>query len=87
MGRGKLCKRWYEGGYGCKPVLELLLPHLRIKRKQALLALEFLGLDRKWHRTARADFHGQMHVLNCGAGNKTESAPRQSQNLSPVEKT
>jgi|SRR3972149_10915516 len=79
-GRGKLVKRWYESGRDAGAVLEMLLPYLKVKRKQALLALEYLKLGRGWERSARADFHEHMRFLNKGSEEQNAERPQVSHN-------
>jgi hypothetical protein len=42
---GNVTYRWYRtGAANCKPILESFLPHLTVKRLQAELSLEWIGL-------------------------------------------
>lgn len=63
-GTGKMCFRWYMGGYSALPVLERLKPYLMVKKRQADLAIHFLLLARKWNWEARAVMYEDMKKLN-----------------------
>jgi hypothetical protein len=63
--------RWQVSGLTALPVLQVCLPYLIIKRKQALLALEFASTIipgskaiPESYRQLRADIYAQMTSLN-----------------------
>ena len=87
-GRGKLVKRWYQSGYKAAPILRRLLPVLIAKRKQAVLALEYLEMGRGWARERRAEMYDEMRALNrhgrASTHNGAESSACQSLNGEPA---
>lgn len=73
---------WYLSGKANKEKFILgALPHLLLKREQAILALEFLKLGSHWDREKKVELAKRCQALNNHVESPTTNTPNNSQEL------
>jgi hypothetical protein len=76
---------WYLSGKSNKEKFILgILPHLQLKREQALTALEFLKLGAHWDREKKVELARKCMALNDRVDSPTTNTPNDS-NESKIE--